>query len=160
MQALLSLNPTIPCRRGQPNSKSREYALKYSPLLSLFVGTRCRCCRYVMDDVSMVTLPAWPRKGNGRHLVIFRTLSPICILVHTRMLFHFPLLFGSLYCILLYSWLVGVVVVYMFFCGSVVNYCDVTTCDNSTHIACMFGRARCAWWASKDRYYADFGEKR
>nr|XP_051224101.1 uncharacterized protein LOC127342190 [Lolium perenne] len=32
------------------------------------------------DDASEVTLPAWPGQGYGRHLVIFRTLSPICIL--------------------------------------------------------------------------------
>nr|XP_051209225.1 uncharacterized protein LOC127326406 [Lolium perenne] len=32
------------------------------------------------DDASKVTLPAWPGQGYGRHLVIFRTLSPICIL--------------------------------------------------------------------------------
>nr|XP_051182424.1 uncharacterized protein LOC127296400 isoform X4 [Lolium perenne]XP_051182425.1 uncharacterized protein LOC127296400 isoform X5 [Lolium perenne]XP_051182426.1 uncharacterized protein LOC127296400 isoform X6 [Lolium perenne] len=32
------------------------------------------------DDVSKVTLPAWPGQGYGTPLVIFRTLSPICIL--------------------------------------------------------------------------------
>ena len=48
--------------------------------------------------------------------------------------------------------------IYMFLVGSVVNYCDVTTCDNFTRIACMFRHARYVWWAFKDRYYANFGE--
>ena len=41
------------------------------------------------DDVSKVTLPAWPGQGYDANLVIFRTLSPICILVRTRILFRF-----------------------------------------------------------------------
>ena len=55
-----------------------------------------------MDDVSKVTLPAWPGQGNGRHLVIFRTLSPFVFLSVLGCYFRFLLVFGSLYCILLY----------------------------------------------------------
>ena len=80
-----------------------------------------------MDDVSKVTLPAWPGQGNGRHLVIFRTLSPICILVRTRMLFRFRCYLDLCivsFCILA-RW--SRCCIYMFFRGSVVNYCNVTT---------------------------------
>ena len=80
-----------------------------------------------MDDVSKVTLPAWPGQGNGRHLVIFRTLSPFVFLSVLGCYFAFPLIFGSLQCILciLARW--SRCCIYMFFCGSVVNYCNVTT---------------------------------
>ena len=53
----------------------------------------------------LTTLARLPfRLGLGRvwtPLVIFRTLSPICTLVRTRILFCFTLLFVSLYCIYL-----------------------------------------------------------
>ena len=39
-----------------------------------------RLDRYVIGDVSKVTLPAWPGQGYGRHWLFFRALSPICIL--------------------------------------------------------------------------------
>ena len=66
-----------------------------------------------MDDVSKVTLPAWPGQGYGRHLVIFRTLSPICTLVRTRMLFRFSAVIWIFVLYPFVSWLVGVVVVYI-----------------------------------------------
>ena len=59
------------------------------------------------------------------------------------------------------SWLVGVVVVIYVLLGCIVDYCDVTICDNkSTRIACMFRRARDVWWASSNRFYAEFGGNR
>jgi hypothetical protein len=44
--------------------------------------------RYGSDDVSKVTLPAWPGQGLDA-IVTFRPLRPICILVRTRILFCF-----------------------------------------------------------------------
>ena len=80
-----------------------------------------------MDDVSKVTLPAWPGQGNGRHLVIFRTLSPFVFLSVLGCYFGFccylDLCIVS-FCILA-RW--SRCCIYMFFPGSVVNYCNVTT---------------------------------
>ena len=67
----------------------------------------------MFDDVSKVTLPAWPGQGMDA-IVTFRTLSPFgsCPYSDTISL-------SAVICIfVLYlfgSWLVGVVVVYMFF---------------------------------------------
>ena len=121
------------------------------------MGTLDGLYRYEMDDVSKVTLPAWPGQGNGRHLVIFRTLSPFVFLSVLGCYFVFRCYLDLCivsFCILA-RW--SRCCIYMFFCGSVVNCRDVTTCNDSTRIACMFRRARGAWGAPWDRYYADFG---
>ena len=76
------------------------------------MGTLAHLYRYEMDDVSKVTLPAWPGQGNGRHLVIFRTLSPFVFLSVLGCYFAFVVI----WIFVLYpfvSWLVGVVVVYI-----------------------------------------------
>src|SRR3954469_13653906 len=50
-----------------------------APLFPLpFVGTPFVLAGF--DVVSRVTLPAWPGQGYGRHGLLFRALSPICIL--------------------------------------------------------------------------------
>ena len=100
---------------GSRLSSLAEYALRYSLApSSLFLGLCCLCCRYVCDDVSKVTLPAWPGQGMDA-IVIFRALSPICTLVRTRMLFFLSAVICILVLYLFGYWLVGVVVVYMFF---------------------------------------------
>ena len=86
------------------------------------------------DDVSKVPLPAWPRQGMDA------TWLSSGLLVH---LYSCPywdaislsLLFGSLYCILLYlGSLESLLYIYvlLWLCH------DVTTCNDSTRIACMF----------------------
>src|SRR3954471_3690956 len=52
-----------------------------APLFPLpFIGTPFVEAGFEIDVVSMVTLPAWPGQGYGRHWLFFRALSPICIL--------------------------------------------------------------------------------
>ena len=74
--------PTIPCRREPPNSKSRHVLASVltapfflCPLSAPFVFSR-----FMFDDVSKVTLPAWPGQGYERHWLFSRTLSPIWFL--------------------------------------------------------------------------------
>jgi hypothetical protein len=68
------------------------YPCFFSFFLSLspsFFGNRWpNLHRNGSDDVSKVTLPAWPGQGLDT-IVIFRPLRLICILVRTRMLFAF-----------------------------------------------------------------------
>jgi hypothetical protein len=60
--------------------------------------------RYGSDDVSKVTLPAWPGQGLDA-IVIFRPIRPICILIRTRMLFCFMYyLDRCMYICILDSW--------------------------------------------------------
>jgi hypothetical protein len=56
--------------------------------------------RYGSDNVSKVTLPAWPGQGLDA-IVIFRPLREICILVRTRMLFAFCMI----WIFVLYIWI-------------------------------------------------------
>ena len=57
-------------RRGQPMSSLAEYALRtHSAPTSLFLGMCGLCCRFVFDDVSKVTLPAWP--GQGLDAIVY-----------------------------------------------------------------------------------------
>ena len=90
----------------------------------------------MFDDVSKVTLPAWPGQGMDA-IVIFRTLSPFGSCPYSDTIS----LSAVIWTFVLHSfisWLVGVVVVYICSLGSIVNYCDVTICDNkSTRIARM-----------------------
>ena len=117
-------------RRGQPNvlaSLSMPFVL--TPLLPLFFLAHVA----VVAGMCLTTLARLPfRLGLGRVWTpsfIFRTLSPICTLVRTRILFRFPLLFGYLYCIYLYlGSLESLLYIYVLL-GSIVNYCDVTICD-------------------------------
>ena len=128
VQALLPLNPTIPCRRARPNSKSREYALLYSPLsFALFVGTLARLNRYEMDDVSKVTLPTWPGQGMDATWLSSGLLVPFVFLSILGCYFVFRCYLDRCivsFCILA-RW--SRCCIYMFFCGSVVNNCNVTT---------------------------------
>ena len=49
---------------GSRLSSLAEYALRYSHApSSLCHGLCCLCRRFVLDDVSKVTLPAWPGQG-------------------------------------------------------------------------------------------------
>ena len=146
-------------RRGQPISSLAEYALRtHLAPSSLFLGLCCCCCRYVFDDVSKVTF----RLGLGRvwtSSVIFRTLSPICTLVRTRILFRFPLLFVSLYCIYLDF---GSLESLLYICSFGI-YCKLLWCNhlwfNPPALRVCF-RARDVWWASSNRFYAEFGGNR
>ena len=140
---------------------SRSMPFDTHSLLPLFFLARVAA----VAGLCVTTLARLPfRLGLGRvwtPSVIFRTLSPICTLVRTRILFRFPLIFGScivFICILArWSRCCNIYVLL----GSIVNYCDVTICDNkSTRIACMFRRARDVWWASSNRFYAEFGGNR
>ena len=115
-------------RRGQPMSSLAEYALRTHPApSSLFLGTGGLCCRFVLT--TLARLPsglAWA--GNGRHRLSSGLLVHLT-LARTRILFHFPLLFGSLYCNHLYlGSLESLLYIYVLL-GSIVNYCDVTICD-------------------------------
>ena len=77
--------------------------------LPLYRQPVARCYRYVMDDVSKVTLPAWPGQGMDA-IVIFRTLSPFVLLSVPG----YYLLSAVIWIFLLYlfvAWLIGVVVV-------------------------------------------------
>ena len=76
------------------------------------VPTRTYCCLWDItgagmktgarkNDVSKVTLPAWPGQGSGRHRLSSGLLVHLTI-VRSRILFRLPLLFGTLYCIQLY----------------------------------------------------------
>ena len=61
---LLPLNSTSQPAWAADCLSLAEYALRTHPApSSLFLGTRCLCCRFVFDDVSKVTLPAWPGQG-------------------------------------------------------------------------------------------------
>ena len=90
----------------------------------------------MFDDVSKVTF--W--LGLGRvwtPSVIFRTLSPIRILS----VLGYYLLSAVIWILVLYlfvSWLVGVDVVIYVLLGSIVNYCDLTICEQIHRITCMF----------------------
>jgi len=80
-----------------------------------------------MDDVSKVTLPAWPGQGNGRHLVIFRTLSPFVFLSVLGCYFAFFAIWIFVLCLFVFLARWSRCCIYMFFCGYVVNSCNVTT---------------------------------
>ena len=68
------------------------------------------------DDVSKVTLLAWPGQGYGRHRLSSGLLVPFVSFVRTQTYLTFCKIW--IFVLYLYSWLVGVVVViYMFFCG-------------------------------------------
>ena len=137
MHACHRLTP-LTRRCGQPNvlaSLSMPFVLTRSFLS--FSWHDGLCCRFVLTTLARLPF----RLGLGRVWTpsfIFRTLSSICTLIRTRILFRFPLLFGSLYCIYLYlGSLESLLYIYSLDC--IVNYCDVTICDNkSTRIACMF----------------------
>ena len=106
----------------------------YSPLAFVFLFLFLLLRMQVCYQTTLARLPF--RLGLGRVWTpsfIFRTLSPICTLVRTRILFRFPLLFVSIW--ILARWSCCCIYVLL---GSVVNYCDVTIGDNkSTCIACM-----------------------
>ena len=78
-------------------------------LLPLFSWPLLPLLQVWFDDVSKVTLPAWPGQGMDA-IVIFRTLSPF-----DSCLYSDTILLSAVICIFVsypfVSWLVGVVVV-------------------------------------------------
>jgi hypothetical protein len=111
--------------------------------------------RYGSDDVSKVTLPAWPGQGLDT-IVIFRPLRPICILVRTRMLFALCMIWIFV-CIFGYfdSWSLRGYNIYSFV-GSIVNLCNCCYLD-STHIVCMLHMHESLGGAFPKRHHVDCG---
>ena len=116
MHALLPLSPPYLCRRELPNSSlaSTLFSTHRSFSLSASVRQMLQVCD--RDDVSKVTLLAWPGQGYD---AIWLSSGLLVQFVFVSVLGYYfaSAMFGSLYCIYLHSWLVGVVVVYIFFCG-------------------------------------------
>ena len=104
--------------------------------LPLYQQPVARFDRYVMDDVSKVTLPAWPGQGMDA-IVIFRTLSPFVLLSVPGYYFAFhcylDLCIVSICILARWSRCCNVYVLL----GSIVNYCDVTICDQ-IHPHCVY----------------------
>ena len=98
---LLPLNSTSQTAWAADCLASRSMPFDTHSLLPLFFLAPVA----FVAGMCLTTLARLPfRLGLGRvwtPSVILRTLSPICNLVRTRILFRFPLLFGSLYCIYL-----------------------------------------------------------
>ena len=121
----------------------------YLPILFIVLtpsGLLFQCSRQVW---SLTTL-AWEslRLGLGKDMVpsfISRTLSPICILIRSRILFRFRC-YLDLYIVSLYSWLGESLLYICSFVGSIMNYCNDH--HNSTRITCVLRHACYAWWAS------------
>ena len=109
-------------------------------------------------DVSKVTLPAWPGQGMVATWLSSGLLVPLVSLSVLGCYFAFTVIrIFVMYLFVKLGSLESLLYIYVF-CGSVGDYCDAITCDNkSTHIACMFRRARNVWWAPSDRFYAEFG---
>ena len=110
------------------------------------------------DDVSKVTLPACHGHGYGRHWLSSALLVKIVSCPYSDV---FGFLYDSDLCIvsiwILARWSRCCIYVLL---GSIVNYCDVTICDQ-IHPHCVYVlRARDVWWASSNRFYAEFGGNR
>ena len=69
-------------------------------------------------DVSKVTLPAWPGQGYGRHRLSSGLLVPFVSCPYSDV---FDFLYDSDLCIVFVFLTLGVVVVYKFFVGSIVD---------------------------------------
>ena len=104
------------------------------------------------DDVSLGIPPAWPGQGYGAFclssglLVQFVFLSVAVYYFASAVVWIFVMY-------LLYSLLDESLLYICSFVGSIENYCNGH--HNSIRITCVLRRARYAWWASYDRYYAD-----
>ena len=90
---------------------------------------------------------------------IFRTLSPFVLLSVLGYYFAFRC---YLYLCIVSIWILArwsrcCIHVLL---GSIVKYCDVTICDQ-IHLHCVYVlRGRDVWWASSNRFYAEFGGNR
>ena len=129
-----------------------EYLLYSHPLAAIQVSSTMK------DDISKVTLPVWPGQGMDATWLSSGLLVPFVFLSVLGCYFAFVVIWiFVMYPFVKLGLLESLLYIYVF-CGSVVNYCDVITCDNkSTHIARVFRRARNVWWAPSDRFYAEFG---
>ena len=141
-------------------SSLAEYALRTHPAPSsfFFLGTGGLCCRFVLTTLARLPF----RLGLGRVWTpsfIFRTLSPF---VHLSVLGCYFAFRCYLYLCIVSIWILACwsrCCIYVLL-GYIVNYCDVTICDQ-IHPHCVYVlRARDVWWASSNRFYAEFGGNR
>ena len=91
------------------------------------MGTLAHLDRYEIDNVSKVTLPAWLGQGMDATWLSSGLLIPFVFLSVLGCYFIFRCyldLCNVSFCILA-CW--SRCCIYMFFCGFVVNYCNVTT---------------------------------
>ena len=130
-----------------------------TPLLPLFFWAHVA----FVAGLCLTTLGRLPfRLGLGREWTpsfIFRTLSPFVLLSVLGYYFAFRCYLNL--CIVsicvLARWSRCCIYVLL---GSIVNYCDLTICDQ-IHPHCVYVlRARDVWWASLNRFYAEFGGNR
>ena len=138
-------------------SRSMPFDTHLAPS-SLFLGPCCLCCRYVCDDVSKVTLPAWPGQGMDAIVNLQGSVHLYSCPYSDTISLSVVIWIFVLY--LFVSWLVGVVAVYICSLDCIVNYCDVTICDQIHLHRVYVLHARDVWWASSNRFYAEFGGNR